>query len=65
MKKITQYFFALLAILSLSVGNASSQAKDDLKGPVKPGQNIWGKNRKTYWGTLTFRKKNWQQDWTN
>jgi len=34
MKKLTSYFFAFLVILSLSVGKASSQSKDDLKGNI-------------------------------
>jgi phosphate transport system substrate-binding protein len=34
MKKISSWFFALLLVSSLSVGKASGQAKDDLKGNI-------------------------------
>jgi len=34
MKKLTSYFFAILVVLSLSVGKANSQPKDNLKGNI-------------------------------
>ena len=34
MKKLTTYFFAILLVVSLSVGKANSQPKDDFKGNI-------------------------------
>jgi len=34
MKKFSSYFFTLMVMISLSIGNASSQPKDDLKGNI-------------------------------
>ena len=34
MKKFSSYFFTLMVMISLSIGNATSQPKDDLKGNI-------------------------------